>query len=53
LEPERAGENASDEQEREGGKQHDAEPDRPQESGEQEPDPGECEHATTELLAIG
>jgi hypothetical protein len=53
LEPERAGENTSDEQEREGGKQHETEPERPQESGEQEPDPGECENSTTDLLAIG
>jgi hypothetical protein len=53
LEPERAGDNASDEQERDGGKQQDAESESRQEPGQQEPDPRECEDATAELLAIG
>jgi hypothetical protein len=52
LKPKPAGQNASDEQEREGGKQYDAESESPQEPGQQEPDPRECEDATTELLAI-
>jgi hypothetical protein len=52
LKPKPAGQNASDEQEREGGKQHDAESESPQEPGQQEPDPRECEEATTELLGI-
>jgi hypothetical protein len=52
LEPEPAGRHSSDEQEHEGGKQYDAEPESPQEPGQQEPDPRECEDAATELLAI-
>jgi hypothetical protein len=52
LERESAGEKASDEQECKGGKQYDTESESPQESGQQEPDPRECENATTELLAI-
>jgi hypothetical protein len=53
LEPEPAGQNASDEQERDGGKQQDAESESRQEPGQQEPDPRECKDAAAELLAIG
>jgi hypothetical protein len=52
LKPDSAGHNAAEEQEREGGKQKDAESESRQEPGQEEPNPGECEDATTELLAI-
>ena len=52
LEPEHSGQNASDEHEDEGEEQHHAKSEGPQEPGEQEPDPRECENPRTELLAI-
>ena len=52
LEPERPGQNSSDEHEDEGEEQDHAKSECPQEPGEQEPDPRECEDARTELLAI-
>ena len=52
LEPEPPGQNASDQHEGEGQEQYDAESERGQEPGQQEPDPREREDATTELLAI-
>ena len=52
LEPEPAGQDATDQHEREGQEQYDAESERRQEPGQQEPDPREREDATTELLAI-
>jgi hypothetical protein len=52
LEPERAGQNASEQHEHKREEQHDAEPQRPQEPGQQEPDPRKREDATTHLLAI-
>jgi hypothetical protein len=52
LEPEHAGQNASEQNEREGQEQYGAESERGQEPRQQEPDSRECENATTELLAI-
>lgn len=52
LEPKRSGHDPCHEREDEGDEQYYAEPESPQEPGEQEPDPRECEDARTELLAI-
>jgi hypothetical protein len=52
LEPKRSGQHTAEQHEDEGEEQHDAEAERPQEPGQQEPDPREREDARTELLAI-
>jgi hypothetical protein len=51
-EPEPCYHDASKEQESEGSEQEDAEPESGQHPGQQEPDSGEREHATAQLLAI-
>jgi hypothetical protein len=52
LEPERPCNYASQKHEDEGEQQHDAEPESPEEPGQEEPDPRECEDAAAKLLAI-